>query len=209
MTQQTQAVIDALKILRDPSHFQWPIIPILVLVMYAYATEIEHKNWNRVHAGLALFLTDLLWEILNALILRFTGVSSLWVVSGGTSFLIFVGLSIEICLMFALAGLMSTKLLPKDRRARILGLPNRWFYIGVLSCLGATVESLLVKTPHFHWGYAWWNFPLVALIGYAPFEWIAFKVYDSAAATRLRIVGGLAALDALLIAVFGLGLGWI
>ena len=205
----TEAALQAMSILRDPSHFQWYVIALFAFVVYVYAVEIERRNWNGVLAGLTFFLTDVLWEIGNALVLHGTNHSALWVVSGGTSFLLLVGLSIEISMMFAIAGIVFTKLLPADRKQLLFGIPNRWFYIAVNSIFCGLAECLLVQTPYFHWGYSWWNFPLVVLIGYAPFDWLCFKVFDSRRKVQLRIVASLATLDAALLVVFGWLLHWI
>lgn len=205
----TEATLKAMAILRDPGQFHWTAVPLLAFVIYVYATELERGNLSGVFAGLAYWLADWLWEILNALVLHFTGQSALWVVSGGTSYLILVGLSLEITAMFAIAGIVFTKLLPKSRTLRILGIPNRWFFISANAVLCAGVECLLVQTPHFHWGFPWWNFPLVVLIGYVPFDWICFRVFDSPRKSQVRIVGSLLALDAALLAVFGPFLHWI
>lgn len=199
----------SLEILRDPSGFEWPVVPLLLVVLYVYGNEVERGNLRAVRAGLAVLLTDTLWEVANALVLHATGRSSLWVVTGGTSFLILPGWTIEIAFMFAIAGIVTVKLLPDDRGRRILGLPNRWFFVVLWSVVGATVESLLVRTPHFHWGYPWWNFPLVALIGYAPFEIMAFAAYDATPRNATRLVAALAAIDATVISVFGPVLRWI
>jgi hypothetical protein len=49
----TEFASQALDGLRDGSHFEWYVVPILVLVFYIYAVEIERKNWNVLFAGLA------------------------------------------------------------------------------------------------------------------------------------------------------------
>ncbi len=55
----------ALALLRDGSHFQWYVIPLLLLVMYVYANEVERRNWSLVLAGLAFWLMDWFNEILE------------------------------------------------------------------------------------------------------------------------------------------------
>ena len=40
----TENALQALSILRDPSVFQWYVIPLFALVAYAYAAEIERHN---------------------------------------------------------------------------------------------------------------------------------------------------------------------
>jgi hypothetical protein len=66
---QSDSARQALAILRDGSQFGWHVIPILLLVLYVYANEIERRNWNVVFAGLALWGMDWFNEIWNALIL--------------------------------------------------------------------------------------------------------------------------------------------
>lgn len=44
----------ALDLLRDSSQFKWYVIPLLLVVIYVYATEVERRNWNVLFAGLAL-----------------------------------------------------------------------------------------------------------------------------------------------------------
>jgi hypothetical protein len=203
------AAAQALAILRDPTQFRWTVIPLLGFVAYVYAVEVEKRNWSAVFAGLAYWLMDWLGEVLNALILHFTGRAPLWIVSGGTSFLVLVGVGVEISFLFAVAGIVYTKLIPADPRAKVLGVPNRAFYIVAFSLFSAFVEWLLVQTPHFHWGYPWWNFPLVALFAYAPADWVCFRVFDSSRRTQARWVLSLATIDLALILVFGVVLGWI
>jgi len=48
------------------------VIPLLLLVLYVYANEIERRNWKVVFAGLALFGMDWFNEIWNALVFHFT-----------------------------------------------------------------------------------------------------------------------------------------
>jgi len=48
----------AQSILRDLDQFQWYVVPLLALVLYVYAVEIERRNWNVVCAGLAFWGMD-------------------------------------------------------------------------------------------------------------------------------------------------------
>src|SRR5665647_3105692 len=80
-----------------------------------------------------------------------------WTVTGHTSFLILIGLTVEISPFFAINGIIFTKLLPADRSARILGLPNRWAVAIGLSLVSVGVELLLHADGVFHWYYWWWN----------------------------------------------------
>ncbi len=161
-----------------------------------YAVEIERSNWNAVLAGIAFWLMDWVNEIVNALVLHFNGHAALWTVTGNSSFVILIGLTVEISLFFAINGVIFAKLLPADRSARILGLPNRWALAIGLSLVSVGVELLLHADGVFHWYYWWWNvasFPVIVVFGYLTFYVVAFWVYDMprryAAAAGGRLAG--------------------
>ena len=59
----TDSASQALAILRDPSHFEWYVIPFLLVVIYIYHNEIRLKNFSAVFAGLALWGCDWFNEI--------------------------------------------------------------------------------------------------------------------------------------------------
>jgi hypothetical protein len=174
-------VHDAERILRDSSQFKWYTVTLLVLVMYVYAVEVERRRWDIVFAGLAFWLADWFNEIVNALVLHFSHRAPLWAVTGSTSYLILIGLCIEICFMFALGGVVYAKVLPEDSKLRILGMPNR-LAIGLgFSIFAVIVEVLLHAIGYFHWDYWWWNWPFVPLIvvfGYLWFFMAAAWVFD-------------------------------
>jgi hypothetical protein len=152
-------------------------------------------------------------EIANALVLHFDGHAALWTVTGQSSFVILIGLTVEISLFFAINGVVFVKLLPGDPSARILGLPNRWALATALSVVSVGVELLLHADGVFHWYYWWWNvasFPVIVVFGYLTFYVVAFRVYDMASRARqLRVVGSLAAGVLTCGVVFGPLLGWI
>jgi hypothetical protein len=208
-----QYVHDAERILRDPSQFKWYTVTLLVLVMYVYSVEVERRRWDIVFAGLAFWLADWFNEVVNALILHFSDRAPLWAVTGSTSYLILIGLCIEICFMFAIGGIVYVKSLPPDPAVRILGMPNR-LAIGLgFSIVAVAVEVLLHETGYFHWDYWWWNWPFVPLIvvfGYLWFFMVAAYVFDMGDTRRqARFVGAFAAFDLALILIFGPLLGWI
>src|SRR5215208_3519459 len=208
-----QYVHDAERILRDSSQFKWYTVTLLVLVMYVYAVEVERRRWDIVFAGLAFWLADWFNEIVNALVLHFSDRAPLWAVTGSTSYLILIGLCIEICFMFALGGIVYAKVLPEDPRARLLGMPNR-LAIGLgFSITAVIVELLLNATGYFHWDHWWWNTPFIPLIvvfGYLWFFMAAAYVFDMRDTRRqARAVAMFAGFDVALIVVFGLLLGWI
>jgi hypothetical protein len=200
-------------LLRAPGLFNWSTVTLLVFVVYAYAVEIERSNWNAVLAGIAFWLMDWVNEIVNALILHFDGRAALWTVTGDTSFLILIGLPIEVSLFFAINGVVFAKLLPAERSTRLLGLPNRWALAIGLSLVSVGVELLLHADGVFHWYYPWWNvasFPVIVVFGYLTFYVVAFWVHDMRRPARqIRVIGSLAALDLVAGLVFGPLLGWI
>ena len=127
----TDASLRALKILRDGSQFQWYVIPFLMLVLYIYTVEVERRNWNLVFAGLAFWGMDWFNEIWNGLVFHFTQYAPVWGAPGRTAYLILIGLNIEICFMFACAGIVVAKTLPADKSLKILGVPNRLVHCGM------------------------------------------------------------------------------
>jgi hypothetical protein len=204
---------EAQQLLRKPGMFEWSTVTLLALVVYVYAVEVQQARWSAVLAGLAFWLMDWFNEIANALVLHFNGHAALWTVTGHSSFVILIGLTIEIALFFAINGVVFVKMLPADPSVRILGLPNRWAYSIALSLVSVGVELLLHADGVFHWYYWWWNvasFPVIVVFGYLTFYVVAFTVYDMPRRARqLQAVGALAALDLVAGLVFGPLLGWI
>jgi len=209
----TAAALEASRILRDGSVFQWYVIPLFALVVYVYAVEIERKNWNLFFAGLAFWGMDWFNEIWNGLVFHFSNTAPVWGAPGKTAYLILIGLNIEICFMFAVAGITFSKILPADKRLRILGLPNRLVMAVIGSAFCVLVEFLLNAVGALTWDYAWWNRRapwLIFLIGYLPFFLVSFRVHDMESVPRKAIiVGGILAFDLAAILIFGFILRWI
>src|SRR4030067_1850235 len=139
----TEASQQALKILRDADLFQWYVVPLFALGVYVDAVEIERRSWSIVFAGLAFYGMDLFNETWNALVLHFTDRSAVWTAPGDTAYLILVGLTIEISFMFAVSGIVFTKIVPKDKSLKIFGIPNRWLFAVVNANFCVFVEVLL------------------------------------------------------------------
>jgi hypothetical protein len=208
-----ESALRALAILRDPAGFQWYVVSILIFVIYIYYTEIGRGNWSVVLAGLALWGADWFNEIVNALVLHFSGYAPIWGAPAGTAYLILVGLNIEIMFMFAVMGIAAVKLLPADKKRKIFGIPNRLFYALLSAAMAVGVEILLNLAGALTWEYAWWSarFPfLIFIFGYLHFFLIAFWVYDmEKIRQKAAVVGALLGLDALALVLFGAVLGWI
>lgn len=209
----TEATRAAEAMLRDGGTFQWSTVTLLAIVIYIYCVEVERRRWDIILAGLAFWLMDWFNEIMNSVILHAGGRSALWTVTGDTSYLILIGLTIEITFMFAIGGVAFVKQLPADRSMRILGVPNRLFLAGAFSVFCVVVEIFLESTGYFHWDYWWWNVPFIPLIvvfGYFTFFWVAAWVYDMGRDhhRQARVVGTLAAINVTSAVVFGL-VGWL
>ncbi|HPE88197.1 MAG TPA: hypothetical protein PLH55_01685 [Spirochaetales bacterium] len=198
----------ALAILRNPETFQWYFIPLFAFVVYIYFSEIQKKNWRGVASGLALYAVHWFYEIVNALIQHFSG-HALWTVPTGTSFLLLVGVGWELSMMFAVAGLIFSKILPDDPKAKVLGVNNRVFFAVVNAAFFSVFEIFLASTPAFHWVYPWWGAFPVFITTYVPFFLAANFAYDWKPATRRRLIGGLFIVDAAMLVVFAGVLGWI
>ncbi len=209
----TEAAERATRILRDGSQFQWHVVPLLLLVLYVYANEIERRNWNVVFAGLALWGMDWFNEIWNALVFHATGYAPVWSAPARTAYLILIGLNIEICFMFAIMGVVVAKTLPADRRSKILGLPNRWVLAVGASAIAVGVEILLNAVGALTWDYWWWNarMPwLIVVFGYLTFFVVAFWVHDMRTLrAKVITVSAIFAFDFTCLVLFMGVLGWI
>lgn len=198
--------------LRDPSHFSWTIVPLFVIVVYLFFRQAELGNWSRILAALALWGMDWINEIANALIYHFSGYAPVWGIGHESSWLILIGINVEITLMFLVMGLASTLLLPADRTMRILGINNRVFFACANSLLCVLVELALNRFGMLVWRWPWWNAThpwLIFLLGYLPFFGVAYAVYDMTSRRRqIFTVAGILGIDALALAIF-LSLGWI
>lgn len=209
----TESASQALAILRDGSQFQWYVIALLAFVFYVYTVEVEKRNWSLVLAGLSFWGMDWFNEIWNGLVMHFTGYAPVWGAPGKTAYLILVGLNIEIMFMFAVSGIIWTKMLLPDKKAKILGLPNR----GVVAITGSVfcvfIEVLLNSVGALTWDYPWWsrNAPwLIFLIGYLTFFVVAFWVHDmKTLKAKLITVGTIWAVVIISLIVFIPILHWI
>jgi hypothetical protein len=203
-----EATQAALSILRSGNVFQWHIMTLLALIFYIYFSEIKAKNWRGIAAGLSLYMVHWLCEIINGLIQHFSG-HALWTVPSGTSFLLLIGVGIELSMMFSISGIIFSKVLPDDPSTKILGVN-----VGLLNALGcaafaAIFEIFLVKTPAFVWIYPWWGALPVFLTVYIPFFAVSFYCYYWKPRTQFIVVSGLFALNAAALAVFAGILHWI
>lgn len=209
----TESAREALSILRDGATFQWYVIPLLLIVVYIYANEVERRNWSVFFGGLAFWLMDWFNEIWNALVFHATDYAPMWAAPGKTAYLLLIGLNIEICFMFAVMGVVTCKLLPQSTALKIWRIPNRLLLAVISSVLCVLVEIWLNSIGALTWDYGWWSAisPLpILLIGYLPFFLVAYWVHDlPTVRQKVRAVGVLALIDVLGLLIFGVFLGWI
>lgn len=200
-------------ILRDPSHFQWYVVPMLLIVLYIYSVEVERQNWSVLFGGLALWGMDWFNEIWNAIYFHFNKFAPVWGTPGATAYNILIGLNIEITFMFAVMGVFACKMLPKDKNLKILGIQNRLFFALLNSFLAVLIEVALNLAGALTWEHSWWNIRvpwLIFLIGYLPFFLVCFWVHDMKSVRNKAIaVGSILGFDALCLIIFGAILGWI
>ena len=200
-------------IVRNTNNFNWTFIFILAVVFYVYWSEIHNKNWEAVRAGLALYAVHWLYEIANAIIAKASGYP-LWAVSNdSTTFILLIGVSWELSMMFSLAGIISYKMMPKDRTKHYFsregekprkGIDCR--LVGALSMalLFALFESFLAGCgggSKFIWVYKWWGVIPVSITTYIPFFLASNYINDFKPKTRNIILASLWGLVALLLII--------
>ncbi|MEE3401756.1 MAG: hypothetical protein VZR76_01935 [Candidatus Enteromonas sp.] len=175
-SQEAMDLVDGIRV-RSTENFNWTFIFILAVIFYVYWSEIHKKNWKVVQAGLALYGVHWLYEICNAIIGKISGYP-LWSVSNeSTTFILLIGVSWELSMMFMLAGIISYKMLPEDTNKRYFasekfkGIDCK--LVGALSMalLFALFESFLAATSNhsFIWVYKWWGVLPVFITTYIPF----------------------------------------
>ncbi len=192
---------------RSTERFNWTFIFLFAVVIYVYGTELKNKNYRGIVASLALYGVHWLYEIVNAIIRSGSGYA-LWTVSPeSTSFILLIGVSWELSMMFAIAGLAMSKLLPADPAKKLLGMNNRVLFAIANAAFFAIFEIFLAGTPAFLWTYQWWGAIPVFVTTYIPFFLAAFLTHDARPKTQKLFLGvtwGLVAI--LLIVLIPLGI---
>lgn len=207
--------VDSESILRDYTQFKWYVIPLLLVVMNAYADEIRKKNFSIVFAGFALFLMDAFNEIWNGLFFTATGgYSAVWQCAYPTAYQPLIGWNIEIIFMFLLMGLVAPKLLPADKEKMMFWgkINNRHVFSFFMAWAAVLVEIILNLIGALKWNYWWWkpSFPwIVFIIGYWPFFEICYFVHDLESTKKQAIFVGAMATVVLVSLIVFIPLGWI
>ena len=86
-----------------------------------------------------------------------------------TTFILRIGVSWELSMMFAIAGIISWKMMPKEEEKRTW--VRKLITTGSMSLLFALFESFLAGTSNgsFLWVYPWWGVIPVLFTTYVPF----------------------------------------
>ncbi|MFA7561767.1 MAG: hypothetical protein WCY80_06670 [Candidatus Izemoplasmatales bacterium] len=187
--------------IRNTDNFDWTFIFIFTVVVYVYFSELKNKNYRGIAAGLALYGVHWLYEIVNAIIQSASGYA-LWTVSPeSTSLILLIGVSWELSMMFAIAGLIMSKLLPADKNMKILGMNNRLVFAIMNAAFFSIFEIFLAGTPAFIWTYSWWGTIPVFITTYIPFFLAAFLIYDAKDKTKKIFISSVWALVVLLLII--------
>ncbi len=185
---------------RSPENFNWTFIALFAVVVILYLGELEKKNYKIIAAALALYSVHWFYEIMNAVICYITGYA-LWTVSPeSTSFILLIGVSWELSMMFAIAG-FTAKALPADKDMKIFGINNRIVFAIGSALFFSLVEIFLAWTPAFIWVYPWWGALPVFVTTYIPFFLASYLIYDAKPKTQKRFIITLAAINAILLIV--------
>lgn len=171
----TEASLRALQGLRDLTALQWYIVPLLAIVFYIWTRELKASRdsgeWGGIIAALAVFGADFLNESWNGWFLVLSGRSALWTAPGPTALRTTVGWNIEIMFMFALLGFVFWHSLSRRPGARVLGLPEAWFWAILYSVVCVAVECVLNAAGLLIWDWPFWSRTVpgvlpVFLVGY-------------------------------------------
>ena len=197
-----EATAQALAILRKGDYFNLYVIFLLVVVLYIYFSEFNKKNYKAIVAGLTLYGIHWFVEIINAIIQHISG-HALWTVPSGTAYLIFVGVGIELSLMFAIAGIVQSKLLPDDPKEKMFSLGR----FNVPKPLAIGIGNALLAS--FVWVWEWWNAATVFIFVYIPFFVVSAYSYYWKPKTQRNVILLLVLVNVVLVIIFGFILGWI
>ena len=203
-----QSLVNDIRV-RSTENFNWTFIFILAVVFYVYWSEIHKKNYPVIQAGLALYGVHWLYEIANAIIGKISG-APLWAVSNQSStFILLVGVSWELSMMFSLAGIISFKMMPEDRNKRYFakgkfkGISCKLMVALEMALLFALFESFLAGTSNgsFIWVYKWWGVIPVFFTTYIPFFLASNYIPDMKPKVRNIVLISIWGLVAVLLAV--------
>ncbi len=196
-----KAAAEAAKLaVRSTDNFHWTFIALLAFVAIIYVFAIKQKRYNAAFAAVALYSVHWFYEIMNAVICYATGYA-LWTVSAeSTSYILLIGVSWELSMMFSVAG-FTCLILPEDKKKKILGIPNRIVFAIGAAALFSVIEIFLASTPAFIWVYEWWGAIPVFVTTYIPFFLACYLIYDAKRSTQILFVTGLSLINIIMLIV--------
>ena len=189
---------EAMAAVRDPSNFNWTFIALFAFVVMMYVDAIKRKEYRVIASALMLYSVHWFYEIVNAVICNLFGYALWTVTPASTSFILLIGVSWELSMMFAVAGFLS-RLLPADKNMKILGMNNRVAFAIGTAAFFSIVEIFLAWTPAFVWVYKWWGAIPVFITTYIPFFLAAFLIYDKKPRIQKKWILTLASVNILLL----------
>ncbi|MBY9014748.1 MAG: hypothetical protein KGD68_03570 [Candidatus Lokiarchaeota archaeon] len=208
-----EATAMALALLRRGDVFNLYVIFMIVVVLYIYFSEFQKKNFKAIVAGLTLYGIHWFVEIINSII-QFLSGHALWTVPKGTAYLILVGVGIELSLMFAIVGIVQSKLLPDDPKEKMFSIGRfdvpQPLAIGIGNAfLASVIEIFLIFTDSFVWVWEWWNAITVFIFVYIPFFVVSAYSYYWEPKRQRNVILIMILIDVSMIVIFGYLLGWI
>jgi hypothetical protein len=213
----TDATRRALVGLRDLSTLQWYVIPLLAIVFYLYTMEIkrarEGRDWNPIFAALAIFGADFFNESWNGWFLILSGRSALWTAPGPSALRTTVGWNLEIMFMFALLGFVFYHSLSREPGAKLLGLPEAWFFAALYTVVCVFVECCLNAAGLLVWEYPFWSRSLggvwlILVVGYFWFFAWAILAISRKTIRGKAIVVAIPFVAAVVLDLIACALGW-
>lgn len=185
---------------RSTDNFNWTFIALFAIVVIIYVLAYKRKDYKTIAAALALYSVHWFYEIMNAVICYATGYA-LWTVSPeSTSYILLIGVSWELSMMFAIAG-FTAKIMPEDKNVKILGIPNRIVFAVGTAALFSAIEIFLAGTPAFIWVYQWWGAIPVFITTYIPFFLASYLIYDAKPSTQIIFITGLSMINLIMLII--------
>lgn len=199
-------------VVRSPKYFNWTTIVFLAFVVFLYWDMYHKKEYKMLIAGISLYAVHWFYEIMNAVIAKITGYPLWACTNDSTSFILLIGVSVELSFMFSIAGMVAYRMLPRegenkmlgiplDEKGKLLGLSPKWWTVISMSVLFSVIEIFLYWTGKFIWVYPWWGAIPVCITTYVPFFIAAVFVPDAKPKFQKIFLFSLVGLNVLLLAI--------
>ncbi len=173
----------------------------ILFVLYVYFSSYEKKKYNQIAAGLALYGVHIFAELINGIFDETFGFL-LWHASRGSVFEFFPGAGIDSAIIFLVAGVIVSKLLPEDTKKKIIGIPTR-----IAIALGSSIVIIIVgqvynSAQRIDCSLSGWVEQIIWLLLYSLFFLTAFMCHDAEKKKRRKIIIGIYVLSLITIIIF-------